>query len=251
MATRRKRKDEDDPRWHEALHKAQDWDEAGISHRMIAKRLNAEGFSIGYGKAARSWEDWRVTQALDRYPKYPVEYPLKWPGEPLGFDPNDTISVPVFNDDGTRKKKDKELGTAWSWMEMPGETEAEQIAAYLKLKAEAMEAAQAPRDARSWPKRTYPEPKPKDWTAELDFTDTWMASEDGWDKNMLPLVARHIRATGWWSFLDRIDRMEGDSTDKAKLRWQYLGLLRRLGMRDETVLALKDEISKLRAGWRG
>jgi hypothetical protein len=245
---KRKKADEANPRWWEALHKAQDWDEQGLSHARIAKRLNAEGYSLGRGKGLHFWTDTAVTRALDKHPKHPVEYPVKWIGEDVE-DPNSTIEIIRFKDDGTPKQQ--QVFTAHHPQEFPGDTDAERQAAYEAFKREIARQAYVPLDRSKQPKRTYPELKPRDWTTEsetmttLDWVNTWVAGQDDWDRDIVPMVAEHSRALAW-GFLDRLDELPGDPVDLAKLRWAYLGLIRRLAMREETVLALKEEIRKLK-----
>jgi hypothetical protein len=260
MKKRKKAKTED-PLWWEALHKAQDWDAQGVPHRVIARRLGKEGYSLGRGKRSTLWSDMAVTRALDQHPREPVVYPTQWQDEtthPL-FDKDSAIEVKNVADDGDVKTR--EMGTAVH----PGEFDSE--AEYQAFKAETLARAREPRQD-TWAsevddfghekrgKRAYPALKPRDWQKPTDFMDagrlsyewenTWGVGEQGWNDGIVPYVAAHVAQVGW-SALDRIDRLGGDPVDRAKLRMVYLGLMRRLCMREETVLYLRAELEKLKS----
>jgi hypothetical protein len=233
----RSKTDEDYPQWWDALHKAQDWDEAGLSHRIIADRLNREGLYV----RGRLWSDMKVTRALDRHPKYPPPYAVKNLGTLLSeTDPEGFIEVTKYGRDGKARKV--QIGTAFH----PGDFEDQE--AYERFKREAAERASKPRwiDLRDNPKRAYPEPQPQNWAGNgsIDYTDQWTAGETTWDRWLLPWVAEQTRVLGW-GFLERLDRLTGDPVDLAKLRWAYLGMMRRLAMREEANIALTAEVERL------
>ena len=247
MKKKRTKADEEDSQFWAAVHKAQDWSEAGVSHRMIAERLNREGIYTrepSKHQRGRRWSDMSVTRMLDRHPKFPPPYAVKDVVAELHAqnDPNDFIEVEKYGRDGEKRKI--QLGTAYH----PGDFETQ--ADYERFKKEAAERAKVPRwiDRRNDPKRAYPEPQPQNWSGNgsIQYTDQWTAGEDSWDRWILPWVAEQTRVLGW-SFLDRLDKLKADDpVDLAKLRWAYLGLMRRMAMREEANIALTAEVKRLK-----
>lgn len=257
MATKRKHRDEGNPKWWEALHKAQDWDEAGLSHQKIARRLEAEGYRIGKGRGQRDWLDRDVTKALDMHPKH--EAPLD-PGvmkrllDLTGlFDPNRVDVVETIGRRG--EPRTKLVGTGYHPFDFPGETEAEQLANYEAFKQRTEQQATLPFIMgetlgdfidRQRKQRAYPKLKPRDWTVGEqgdEWTNKWLTSEDAWADWIEPSVVRHMQATAK-SVLDLLDGIEGHAAERGQLRRVYLGLIRRLCMAAETILALKEDAKK-------